>query len=86
MDVLSFFSSRSYVVSLQVEQANGLEALAAASQRTPELVNALMAQGVKLRFAMELLAALNGRIMSKAWGFYGARAVSPPKLPDGDGQ
>ena len=68
-DVLSYFSSRSYVVSLQVEQASSLEALAAASQRTPELVNALMAQGVKLRFAMDLLAALNGRIINKAWSF-----------------
>ncbi|MCH4564053.1 DUF294 nucleotidyltransferase-like domain-containing protein [Halomonas sp. EGI 63088] len=68
-DVLSYFSSRSYVVSLQVAQADSLEALAAASRRTPELVRALMAQGVKLRFAMGLLAALNGRIMNKAWGF-----------------
>ncbi|GAA0619152.1 DUF294 nucleotidyltransferase-like domain-containing protein [Halomonas beimenensis] len=68
-DVLSYFSSRSYVVSLQVEQAGDLEALAAASRRTPELVRALMAQGVKLRFAMGLLAALNGRIIHKAWGF-----------------
>lgn len=68
-DVLSYFSSRSYVVSLQVEQASSLETLAAASRRTPELVKALMAQGVKLRFAMGLLAALNGRIMNKAWGF-----------------
>ncbi|UXZ53463.1 DUF294 nucleotidyltransferase-like domain-containing protein [Halomonas sp. 7T] len=68
-DVLSYFSSRSYVVSLQIEQANDLDALATASRRTPELVNALMAQGVKLRFAMDLLAALNGRIMSKAWAF-----------------
>jgi CBS domain-containing protein len=68
-DVLSYFSSRSYVVSLQVEQADSLEELAAASARTPELVKALMVQGVKLRFAMDLLAALNGRIMHKAWGF-----------------
>ncbi|MFN2331373.1 MAG: DUF294 nucleotidyltransferase-like domain-containing protein, partial [Halomonas sp.] len=68
-DVLSYFSSRSYVVSLQVEQAESPEALAAASRRTPELVKALMAQGVKLRFAMGLLSALNGRIMSKAWSF-----------------
>jgi CBS domain-containing protein len=68
-DLLSFFSSRSYVVTLQVEQASSLEALAAASRRTPELVRALMAQGVNLRFAMGLLAALNGRIMSKAWSF-----------------
>ncbi|WP_075880713.1 putative nucleotidyltransferase substrate binding domain-containing protein [Vreelandella massiliensis] len=68
-DVLSYFSSRSYVVSLQVEQANDLETLSAASHRTPELVDALMAQGVKLRFAMDLLAALNGRIINKAWQF-----------------
>ncbi|WP_104202729.1 putative nucleotidyltransferase substrate binding domain-containing protein [Billgrantia saliphila] len=68
-DVLSYFSSRSYVVSLQVEQADSLDALFRASRRTPELIKALMAQGVKLRFAMGLLAALNGRIMSKAWGF-----------------
>jgi CBS domain-containing protein len=66
-DVLSYFSSRSYVVSLQIEQASGVTELAAASRRTPELVSALMAQGVKLRFAMELLAALNGRIIHKAW-------------------
>lgn len=68
-DVLSYFSSRSYVVSLQVEQAESLEELAAASARMPELVKALMVQGVKLRFAMDLLAALNGRIIHKSWGF-----------------
>lgn len=77
-DVLSYFSSRSYVVSLQVEQAGTLEELARASARTPELVRALMAQGVKLRFAMELLAALNGRIMNKAFGFL----VDPRHLED----
>ncbi|WP_148253503.1 putative nucleotidyltransferase substrate binding domain-containing protein [Aidingimonas lacisalsi] len=68
-DVLSYFSSRSYVVSLQVEQATSLDELVRASSRTPELVQALMAQGVKLRFAMGLLGALNGRIMAKAWRF-----------------
>ncbi|KGE77480.1 putative nucleotidyltransferase substrate binding domain-containing protein [Halomonas salina] len=68
-DVLSYFSSRSHVVSLQVEQAGDLEQLASASRRTAELAGALMAQGVKLRFAMGLLAALNGRIIHKAWDF-----------------
>ncbi|MDN6180781.1 MAG: DUF294 nucleotidyltransferase-like domain-containing protein [Halomonas subglaciescola] len=66
-DVLSYFSSRSYVVGLQIERAGDVNALAAASRRTPELVSALMAQGVKLRFVMELLAVLNGRIIHKAW-------------------
>jgi len=68
-DVLSFFSSRSYVVGLEVEKADNLEALALASARLPELIRALMAQGVKMRFAMDLLAALNGRIISKAFQF-----------------
>ncbi len=68
-DVLSFFSSRSYVVGLEVEKADNLEALALASARLPELIQALMAQGVKMRFAMDLLAALNGRIISKAFQF-----------------
>ncbi|MBL7250463.1 DUF294 nucleotidyltransferase-like domain-containing protein [Alloalcanivorax sp. C16-2] len=68
-DVLSFFSSRSYVVGLEVERADSLEALSLASARLPELVRALMAQGVKMRFAMDLLAALNGRIISKAFQF-----------------
>ncbi|GEK74255.1 MULTISPECIES: putative nucleotidyltransferase substrate binding domain-containing protein [Halomonas] len=68
-DVLSYFSSRSHVVSLQVEQAGDLKQLASASRRTAELAGALMAQGVKLRFAMGLLAALNGRIIHKAWDF-----------------
>jgi len=68
-DVLSYFSSRSHVVSLQIEQAANLEELTDASARTPELIQALMAQGVKLRFVMSLLAALNERIISKAWQF-----------------
>ncbi|GAA5172113.1 DUF294 nucleotidyltransferase-like domain-containing protein [Modicisalibacter zincidurans] len=68
-DVLSYFSSRSYVVSLELEQADDIEALARASARLPGLVQALMAQGVKLRFAMDLLAALNGRIINKAFQF-----------------
>lgn len=68
-DVLSYFSSRSYVLSLEVEQADDLDALARASARLPELVKALMSQGVKLHFAMDLLAALNGRIISKAFQF-----------------
>ncbi|MBZ9559270.1 MULTISPECIES: putative nucleotidyltransferase substrate binding domain-containing protein [unclassified Modicisalibacter] len=73
-DVLSFFSSRSHMVSLELEQAEDLEALAQASARLPSLVQTLMAQGVKLRFAMELLAALNGRIIDKAFEFLVAPA------------
>lgn len=66
-DVLSYFSSRSYVVGMEIEKADTLDALVLASARLPELTDALLAQGVKMQFAMDLLAALNGRLMSKAW-------------------
>ncbi|WP_028305046.1 DUF294 nucleotidyltransferase-like domain-containing protein [Oceanospirillum maris] len=66
-DVLSFFSSQSHVIGLQIERANNLEELARAAQGTTELINGLVSQGVKIRFAMDLLAALNGRIIAKAY-------------------
>ncbi|KAA0016132.1 cyclic nucleotide-binding/CBS domain-containing protein [Salinicola corii] len=68
-DVLSYFSSRSYMVGLELEQADTLEALARASARLPALVQGMMTQGIKLRFVMDLLAALNGRIVDKAFQF-----------------
>jgi CBS domain-containing protein len=66
-DVLSFFSSQSHVIGLQIERASNLEELAIAAKGTTELINGLVAQGVKVRFAMDLLAALNGRIIAKAY-------------------
>ncbi len=66
-DVLSFFSSQSHVIGLQIERASSLEDLARAAKETSRLIKGLMAQGVKIRFAMDLLAALNGRIIAKAF-------------------
>lgn len=66
-DVLSFFSSQSHVIGLQIERASNLDELARAAKGTTELINGLVAQGVKVRFAMDLLAALNGRIIAKAY-------------------
>jgi len=66
-DVLSFFSSQSHVIGLQIERATSIYDLARASKGTTELVSSLVSQGVKTRFAMDLLAALNGRIIAKAF-------------------
>ncbi|WP_342664344.1 DUF294 nucleotidyltransferase-like domain-containing protein [Marinospirillum minutulum] len=66
-DVLSFFSSQSHVIGLQIERAANLEELARAAKGTTALVSGLVSQGVKIRFAMDLLAALNGRIIAKAF-------------------
>jgi len=66
-DVLSFFSSQSHVIGLQIERAGNIEELARAAKGTTALVSGLVSQGVKIRFAMDLLAALNGRIIAKAF-------------------
>lgn len=66
-DVLSFFSSQSHVIGLQIERASNLNELARAAKGTTALVSGLVSQGVKIRFAMDLLAALNGRIIAKAF-------------------
>lgn len=64
-DVLSHFSSHSHVIGLRVERAKTVEELRQAAQGLTELIKALISTGVRIRFTMELLAAMNGRILGK---------------------
>ncbi len=64
-DVLSYFSSHSHVIGLRIERAQTVEDLREAAEGLNDLIKALVSQGVKARFAMDLLAAMNGRIMAK---------------------
>lgn len=64
-DVLSYFSSHSHVIGLRIERAQTVEDLKEAAQGLDDLIKALVSNGVKIRFAMDLLAAMNGRIIAK---------------------
>jgi len=64
-DVLSYFSSHSHVIGLRIERAGTIEQLREAAQGLNDLIKALISSGVKIRFTMDLLAAMNGRIISK---------------------
>ncbi len=64
-DVLSYFSSHSHVIGLRIERAASIEQLRDAAHGLNELIKALISAGVKIRFTMDLLAAMNGRIISK---------------------
>ncbi|MBY4675942.1 putative nucleotidyltransferase substrate binding domain-containing protein [Marinobacterium arenosum] len=64
-DVLSYFSSHSHVIGLRIERASTVEDLKEAAAGLNDLIKALVSHGVKTRFAMDLLAAMNGRIMAK---------------------
>lgn len=64
-DVLSYFSSHSHVIGLRIERAHTVEDLKEAAQGLDDLIKALVSNGVKTRFVMDLLAAMNGRIIAK---------------------
>src|SRR5690606_41144097 len=64
-DVLSHFSSHSHVIGLRVERAQSIEELRAASFGLADLIRGLISTGVKTRFVMELLAALNSQILDR---------------------
>jgi CBS domain-containing protein len=64
-DVLSYFSSHSHVIGLRLERASTVEDLREAAKGINALIKALISTGVRIRFTMDLLAAMNGRIISK---------------------
>lgn len=64
-DVLSYFSSHSHVIGLRIERAQTVEDLKQAEKGLDDLIRALVSNGVKTRFVMDLLAAMNGRIIAK---------------------
>ncbi|WP_290704462.1 DUF294 nucleotidyltransferase-like domain-containing protein [Amphritea sp.] len=64
-DVLSYFSSHSHVIGLRIERAKTVEDLHEAAHGLNDLIKGLVTHGVKARFAMDLIAAMNGRVIAK---------------------
>lgn len=61
-EVLSHFSSHSHLIDLELERADSVEAVQAASLRIPELVRLLFARGARSAYLMDLVSALNTRL------------------------
>lgn len=76
-DVLSYFSSHSHVIGLRIERAQTIEDLYEAAHGLNDLIKALVSHGVKARFAMELIAAMNARIIAKLFGMVVPRDMQP---------
>lgn len=73
--ILSSFSTHSHVLSLQIARADTIEELALASNRQRQLVTSLLNHGIRTRFIMELISAVNEQIIDKAF-----HLVVPPAL------
>lgn len=66
-DILSYLTGQTHLMGVQIEKAKSVADLRAASKALNTLIRTLNAKGVKIRFMMELLAALNGRLVSKLY-------------------
>ena len=64
-EVLSHYASHSHLISLRLARADTLEQVADAAQGMPRLVRTLHAQGARIPYLMELVSALNSRIMGR---------------------
>lgn len=66
-DILSYLTGQTHLMGVQIEKATSVDELTQASKVLNALIRTLNAKGVKIRFMMELLAALNGRLVAKLY-------------------
>lgn len=64
-EVLAHYASTSHLISLRLARARTLAEIADAAQGLTELVRTLNAQGARVSYLMEMVSALNGRIMRR---------------------
>jgi len=64
-DILSYFSTHSHVIALRIERAKTVEQLIQASTGIADLIRSTLSHGVKTHFIMDLLSALNIRIITR---------------------
>ncbi|USD40963.1 cyclic nucleotide-binding/CBS domain-containing protein [Vibrio sp. SCSIO 43135] len=75
--ILSAFSTHSHVLTLSIARATSIDELAIASNKQRQLVESLLGNGIRTRFIMELISAVNEQIIEKAF-----ELVVPPALHD----
>ena len=75
LDLLSFLSNHSYVIAVQIAQAQDLDALQAAAGRITRFVALLYRGGTKVAQIGKVVQALNAKLFERAW-----QLIAPPAL------
>jgi CBS domain-containing protein len=75
IDLLSFLSSQSHIVAVQIARATTIEDLRRASAQLTNLVRVLHGHGTKISYVTQLVAELSRRIGAKLYAM-----VAPPEL------
>lgn len=65
VDLLSFLSSHTHLIAVQIERAATLEELATASRALVDVIEALHGKGVKLHYIGQLVSELNKKLFAK---------------------
>lgn len=75
LDLLSFLSNHSYLITVQIVQAADLDALKAAAAQITRLVALLYRGGTRVGQIGKLVQALNAKLFERTW-----QLIAPPEL------
>ncbi len=75
LDLMSFMSNHSHLITLQVEQAHTVEELRAAALQVDDAIKVLQRGGMRIEVISRLVSELNSQIFARLWAL-----VAPPEL------
>ncbi len=75
LDLFSFLSNHSHLITVQIERAPDLDALAQAAAQITQLIVALHHGGTRIALMAQLVQQLNARLFERAWAM-----VAPAEL------
>ena len=75
LDLLSFLSNHSYLITVQIVRANDLAQLRAAAEQVTRLVALLYRGGTRVAQIGKLVQALNAKLFERTW-----QMIAPPEL------
>jgi CBS domain-containing protein len=75
LDLMSFMSNHSHLITLQVEQARSVAELQVAALQVEDTIKLLQRGGMRIELISRLVSELNGQIFARLWAL-----VAPPEL------
>lgn len=75
LDLFSFLSNQSHLITVEIEEAIDLAGLSAAAARITRMMALLYRNGTRVNLIAQLVQQLNARLFERAW-----QLVAPPEL------
>ncbi len=75
LDLLSFLSNHSYLITLQIAAARSIEELERAAAALPELISVLHAGGTRVEHIARLVGELNAKLFERTWQLVASPAL-----------